>query len=228
MYLLWMLIFSYISFCHNISYSFVSPFGETLLENWDFYGSIKIHQNKIILAPISPEPRIASIWSKHRNIYEEWSVEIISRLTSLDRENTGFALWYTSDKGKGGLVFGSKDLWDGLGLFLFVGPDKKTSLRGHLNDGSIEYSSFKNPISQAFGACSINYPNINETLVFKLSYFQGIIHVEQNNTICFRTTQINLPPNYYFGISVNHNHLTSHRLKFQDILFKSSGVTRTI
>ncbi|KTW27908.1 uncharacterized protein T551_02875 [Pneumocystis jirovecii RU7] len=197
----WILCFLGTAFCYNEIYSFVSPFGKSLLENWDFYGSVEIQQNKIILIPSAFQSKIASIWSKNKNIYEEWSVEISLRLTNLEHENSGLALWYTSEKGKGGIVFGSKDRWDGLGIFLYVGQNKRPSLRGHLNDGSMEYSRFKNPSLQAFGACSIIHQNTSEILTFKLLYSKGAIQVEQKDSICFKTTQINLPPDYYFGIS---------------------------
>ncbi|KAG5513561.1 hypothetical protein PMAC_000993 [Pneumocystis sp. 'macacae'] len=198
---IWILCILETAFCYGGVHSFISPFGKSLFENWDFYGSIEVQQNKIILIPPAVQSRIASIWSKHKNIYEEWSVEISLRLTNLEHENSGLALWYTSEKGKGGIVFGSKDRWDGLGIFLYVGQNKRPSLRGHLNDGSMEYSKFKNPSLQAFGACSIIYQNTSEVFTFKLLYSKEAIQIEQKDSICFRTTQINLPPGYYFGIS---------------------------
>ncbi|EMR11773.1 hypothetical protein PNEG_00200 [Pneumocystis murina B123] len=187
--------------CYDSRMSLFSPFEESLSENWDMYGSVKIQENRIVF--ISPEYELntGSIWQKHRNIHEEWYAKISLSLTHIESENFGFALWYTSERGKTGIVFGSKDRWDGLGIFLNIGLNKKPSIRGHLNDGSMEYSKFKNPLIQAFGACSIIYQNPNETLTFKLSYSRGIIQIELNDTICFKTTQINLPSDYYFGIS---------------------------
>ncbi|KAG4305792.1 hypothetical protein PORY_000702 [Pneumocystis oryctolagi] len=198
---IWFLCIFSTAYCYNSIYSLIPPFKESLLENWDFYGSIEIQQDKIILIHPGIESGIASIWSKNKNAYEEWSIEISLRLLDLNHKDSGFALWYTSERAKGGIVLGSKDKWDGLGIFLYTEQNKKISLRGHLNDGSMEYSRFKSPSHQAFGACSIIYQNINETFTFKLLYSKGTIQIEQNNSICFKTTQINLPSDYYFGIS---------------------------
>ncbi|KTW29230.1 hypothetical protein T552_01186 [Pneumocystis carinii B80] len=177
------------------------PFKESLFENWDIYGSVKVEGNKIVF--ISPEYQLntGSIWQKHRNRYKEWYAKVSLGLSEIEGENLGIALWYTSERGKTGIVFGSKDRWDGLGVFLNIGLNKKSFIRGHLNDGSMEYSKFKDPWIQAFGACSIIYENFNETLTFKLLYSRGIIQIELNDSICFKTTQINLPSDYYFGIS---------------------------
>ncbi|QSL64749.1 hypothetical protein MERGE_002051 [Pneumocystis wakefieldiae] len=186
---------------YDLKMSLFSPFEKSLFENWDTYGSVKIRGNRIVF--ISPEHELntGAIWQKHRNIHEEWYAKISLSLTLIQSENFGFALWYTSERGKTGIVFGSKDRWDGLGIFFNIGLNKKPSIGGHLNDGSVEYSKFKNPLIQAFGACSIIYQNPNETLTYKLSYSRGIIQIELNDTICFKTTQINLPSDYYFGIS---------------------------
>lgn len=71
MYFLWILYFLRIVIGSDSKLSLISPFGSALIENWDLYGSVEIQQNKIILISPLHQPKVGSIWSKHKNIYEE-------------------------------------------------------------------------------------------------------------------------------------------------------------
>lgn len=72
----------------------------------------------IRLSPSIPGAR-GYIWSEIPNPYEEWEVEVGFKVTGQHLHGgRGLAFWYTKDKSEVGPVFGSKDKWDGLSVWL--------------------------------------------------------------------------------------------------------------
>lgn len=133
------------------------------------------------------------------------------------------------DRGQGGPVYGSNDLWDGLGLFLIAEADGSGSLRGHLNDRTTSYTKLEsagaNPFSlnrlfaksdadkNSFGKCTFAYRNLGTISSLKLSYNPSSLKVTHDGQLCFENQHITLPKGYFFGISAASSELPdSHEL----------------
>lgn len=59
------------------------------------------------------------IWSEIPNPYEAWEVEVAFKVTGNNMHGgRGLAFWYTKDREETGPVFGAKDQWDGLSVWL--------------------------------------------------------------------------------------------------------------
>ena len=59
------------------------------------------------------------IWSEIPNPYEEW--EVIMQIKVLGQHvsgGRGMAFWYAKDRNQDGPIYGSKDKWKGLGVWL--------------------------------------------------------------------------------------------------------------
>lgn len=87
------------------------------------------------MSPAQPNRR-GAIWSKNKNDLEEWMVVLSLKIAKNNISETGsdgFAFWYTAEKGGSGPVFGNKDNWVGMGIFL----------DSFDNDGKVFYSLLK-------------------------------------------------------------------------------------
>lgn len=83
-------------------------------------GQIDIHlaEDFIRLSPSIPGAR-GYIWSDIPNPYDEWEVEVGFKVTGQHLHGgRGLAFWYAKEKSVPGPIFGSKDKWDGLSVWL--------------------------------------------------------------------------------------------------------------
>lgn len=70
------------------------------------------------LAPSVPGLK-GSVWRQTPNEYKEWEVEFQFKAFGQGQVGgRGLAFWYTQERAIEGNVFGSKDQWRGLGVFL--------------------------------------------------------------------------------------------------------------
>lgn len=85
---------------------------------------------------------LGAIWVKQPTTFEWWEVELVFRINGRGRIGAdGLAFWYTNSKGYyNGSVFGSSDLWTGLGVFFdsFDNDNKHNNpyIMAVVNDGT--------------------------------------------------------------------------------------------
>lgn len=142
------------------------------------------------------------------------------------------------DRGQGGPVYGSADKWDGLGLFLTAEPDGSGLLHAHLNDRTTSYnklessggSSFSldrlfaktDAEKNAFASCSFAYRNLGSISNIRVSYNAESLKVMHDNELCFESTHVALPTDYYFGVSAQSGETPdSHELFNFDVKAES-------
>lgn len=79
---------------------------------------------------------------------------------------------------------------------------KKGTLRGFLNDGTVDYSIHHHPQSLAFGHCDIHYRNLGRLTYIKTFYSKASgLRVEVDGQTCFESNKISLPHQYRYGVS---------------------------
>lgn len=122
----------------------------------------------------------------------------------------GLAFWYTKDRMEGGNVFGSKDNWEGLGIFFdsFDNDYKRNnpSIYAIVNDGSKSFDHNNDGGSDILGQCSLDYRNTKIPFNVKIRYVDGALELftdrsgQKNWVLCFQAP-ISIPSGYHFGLS---------------------------
>ncbi|RCH87134.1 hypothetical protein CU097_002357 [Rhizopus azygosporus] len=164
----------------------------------------------IRLSPSIPNTK-GWIWSDRPNPYEEWEVIVAFKVSGTSMHGgRGLAFWYTKDSKQSGPIFGSKDKWDGLSIWLdSANPvNHKASTMAILNDGTLSFASGVDPRKHALGTCSITYRNSPTPAYLKVTLKDNTLTVYLDNSgegkdyrICLQRSGIKLPTGYFFGIS---------------------------
>ncbi|KAF9577153.1 hypothetical protein BGW38_007824, partial [Lunasporangiospora selenospora] len=165
------------------------------------------------LTPSVPGLR-GSVWRSSANEYKEWEVEFSFKTFGQNSNNggRGLAFWYTQEKAVEGPIFGNKDQWKGLGVFMDTSDpaNHRTSsvIYGIMNDGSMKFPA--NPTSSAgsFGGCMRDFKSTPFPVVVRVSYIGKTLKVSADThsrgkkmVACFEHKDIELPIGHYFGVS---------------------------
>uniref|UniRef100_A0A060SWC7 ARAD1A00792p n=1 Tax=Blastobotrys adeninivorans TaxID=409370 RepID=A0A060SWC7_BLAAD len=170
---------------------------------FDALGDIKYDNGHIQLTALDQPNQASALWASEPNYFDEWTLEATLTARGPASPGGGLALWYAlPQQQKTGPVHGSTDYWDGLAVML-DSIDGEGTLRGHLNDGSINFGGFKDPVDRAFSLCRIGYRNTGTQFTIKVGYGQGSLIVDVNGQKCFETNQVVLPRGLRFGVSAS-------------------------
>ncbi|KAF9349837.1 Protein ERGIC-53 [Mortierella sp. AD094] len=180
---------------------------EGKIPSWSHQGT----HDFIRLAPSVPGLK-GSVWRSTPNDYKEWEVEFSFRAHGQSYVGgKGLAFWYTQERATGGPVFGNKDKWKGLGLFMGTSDPANNRLNpvifGFMNDGTQSLPS--NPtMGDNFGGCLRDFKNSAGPVVVRVSYVDRTLKISVDTfnkgkkmIPCIEKSDISLPPGYYFGIS---------------------------
>ena len=204
-----------------------------------------------------------------RNSLSEWTAAIDFRATGPERGGGNLHVWYTKD---GQSDIGASSIytvrkWDGLVLvidmyggrvwffpfhwitaYLYLGiltaNPQGGSIRGFMNDGTIDYKNHHSVDSLAFGHCDFAYRNLGRPSNIQIKQGPGRFEVIVENRQCFSTDkvlfenvshddirliclwQIKIPSDYSFGISAASAELADSFEVFKFVLSTSSSMTR--
>ncbi|KAF9391987.1 Protein ERGIC-53 [Mortierella sp. AD011] len=180
---------------------------EGKIPSWSHQGT----RDFVRLAPSVPGLK-GSVWRSTPNDYKEWEVEFSFRAHGQSYVGgKGLAFWYTQDRAVDGPVYGSKDKWKGLGLFMGTSDPANQRLTpviyAYMNDGG--WSMPNNPVLENnFGGCLRDFKNSPTPVVIRVTYVDRTLKVSVDTLNrgrkmlpCFEKEGIDLPPGYYFGIS---------------------------
>jgi len=159
-----------------------------------------------------------SIWAKKSNPHAEWQVEFTFSIFGQSAVgHDGLAFWYTAQRGTVGPIYGSADQWDGL-CIAFDTADKTGDrnnpyIMGFLNDGTMALDKEQDWMKKSMDGCFRPIRNTNKNVHARISYYNNTIMVDVDTNgrgakylNCFTVKGINLPPNYYFGVSASSGH----------------------
>ena len=158
--------------------------------------------DRVIVTPPYGGNKRGALWAENKNHLPQWAVDFEFRASGPDRAGGSLQLWYGSD---GQNTIGTSSLYtvgrfDGL-VLVFDAHNGRQSIRGFLNDGSIEYKSHPNVDSLAFGHCDYAYRGLGRPSRLSLKSTTGGLEVLIDDILCFRSDKIVLPTDYYFGIT---------------------------
>ncbi|KAL4976826.1 concanavalin A-like lectin/glucanase domain-containing protein [Aspergillus desertorum] len=190
------------SFGHG---AMVAPTREGI-PGWDIGGEghfPQILSNKVILTPPYPGNTRGYAWSQTPLSQSEWAAEFHFRATGVERAGGNLQLWYAKD-GKervGSASIYTVGQWDGFALVVDTHSGRGGSIRGFLNDGTMDYKSHSSVDSLAFGHCDYSYRNLGRPSVVRVRSTNAIFEVTVDDKPCFATDKITLPAGNTIGVT---------------------------
>ncbi|CAF1190574.1 unnamed protein product, partial [Rotaria sordida] len=181
---------------------------------WTFGGSAIASDEQIRVTP-SIRSQIGWLWSKNTMTADTWLLEVKLRVTGRGRLGAdGMAIWFTETAGSGGPVFGSNDLWKGLGVF-FDSFDNDALQNNPIiavmvNDGTKSYDHQHDGSGQIQGSCIRDFRNKPLPIRVKIEYVNQGLTIYLNNGItqddnafelCTRIDGVQLPKTGYLGVT---------------------------
>jgi mannose-binding lectin 2 len=155
------------------------------------------------------------LWSRLALTSTNFVIEVEFKVTgdSSHLFGDGLAMWLTKERAQPGPVFGSKDEFTGLGIFLDTYANSKHSysfprIVAVLGDGKTKYDFGDDGDSQAVGACSANFRRTNVATKLKVTYVKdSFLDVKiqykawDDWTDCFTVEKLELPNVSFLGFS---------------------------
>ncbi|KAI1184441.1 legume-like lectin family protein [Nemania serpens] len=163
----------------------------------------EVLSNKIILTPPVPGNTRGAAWADKPNQYREWVADVDFRVSGGERGSGNLNIWLAR---QGSQEIGSASIYtvgrfDGLALVIDQHGGSAGTIRGFLNDGTVDFRSHHSVDSLAFGHCFYPYRNLGRPSQIKLRQTAQAFKVEIDNRLCFESDQITIPPGYQFGIT---------------------------
>lgn len=183
------------------------------IPNWDFRDHVMITNNFIRLTQ-DTQGQKGSIWSKVPCTFHDWEIHVQFKIHGSGRTIAadGMAFWYTREKMVPGSVFGSKDQFKGLGLFLDTykngnQPISFPQVSAMIGNGSLKYDHDNDNKETSIGSCLTSFRNKLHDTYMKIRYYKEELSVQFDVRDdgewkdCMRISGVKLPTNYFFGFS---------------------------
>lgn len=174
------------------------------IPGWTVSGSDynpQILSDRVILTPPAPGNKRGGIYAKHDMVHQDWRAELEFRASGQERGGGNLNLWYTKQLPDHLPSVYTVENFDGLVLVVDQYGGSGGSIRGFLNDGSLNFRTHHNIDEMAFGNCNFAYRNRGEMSKLTLEQKPDGFEVLIDGNSCFRSSVISLPPQYFFGIS---------------------------
>ncbi|KAJ7821512.1 concanavalin A-like lectin/glucanase [Mycena olivaceomarginata] len=200
------------------THSLYAPYIDQDLQNrwWDFGADAYVNTNKHIRLTRQRPSQMGWLWSRLPMTATNFVIEVEFKVASNDGGylyGDGMAIWLTRDRIQPGPVFGSKDNFEGLAIFLDTYANTRHGysfprVSGMLGDGKTSYNFGNDGDGQVFGACSANFRQTNVATKVKITYVKdGFLDVKiqfkawDDWTDCFRQEKVNLINAPFLGFS---------------------------
>ncbi|KAJ8589631.1 hypothetical protein M405DRAFT_738238, partial [Rhizopogon salebrosus TDB-379] len=199
------------------THSIFPPYIDQDLQNrwWDFGADAYVNTNKHIRLTRARPSQMGWLWSRMPLTASNFIMEVEFKVTgdSSHLYGDGMAIWLTKDRAEPGPVFGSKDNFEGLGIFLDTYANSRhpygfPRILAMMGDGQTSYDQAHDGDANSLGSCQANFRRTNVITKLKITYVRDTyldvkVHYRawDDWTDCFRLTDISLPAAPYIGIS---------------------------
>ncbi|KAJ4375854.1 hypothetical protein N0V83_001132 [Neocucurbitaria cava] len=166
----------------------------------------QVLSDRIILTPPYPGSKRGSVWAQDPlHHVGDWTAELDFRATGMERGAGNLQIWYVreSQAHETPTSLYTAPKFDGLVLVVDQYEGHGGSVRGFLNDGTIDIKSHPDPDTLAFGKCDHAYRNRGHLSKIILHHAAGYLEVTVDGESCFKTDKVKLPEGYYFGVSAS-------------------------
>ncbi|CAG0886509.1 unnamed protein product [Darwinula stevensoni] len=212
------------------------------IPNWEIFGNSMVTKKFVRLTNDVPGRR-GSIWNLVPVEEPNWEMQLHFKIHGKGKVyyGDGLAFWYVQDKMVDGPVFGSKDQFYGLGVFIDTYMnDQKPVRREHpiiqavVNNGTLSYDHEKDGKVQELKRCPVKVQNLDHETYLSVRYEDDTLTVavdvenKQEWTTCFSENHVRLPTGLYLGLSAATGDLSDNHdifdLKFYALPSKPSQV----
>ena len=191
---------------------------------WDFMGSTMVTNNYVRLTP-DLQSKSGAIWNDVPCKSVNWEVHFHFKVHGKGKElyGDGMVFWYVKDRMVTGPVFGSKDLFSGLAIFIDTysnhnGPHNHQHpfISAMVNNGSLSYDHDRDGTHTQLAGCEAKFRNVDFNTVLSIKYENDVLTVstdiENKGTwkTCFSVNGVKLPTGYYFGASATTGDLSDN------------------
>ncbi|NXP72094.1 LMA2L protein, partial [Ramphastos sulfuratus] len=157
---------------------------------WDLLGNAMVMTQYIRLTP-DVQSKQGAVWNRVPCYLRDWEMQVHFKIHGQGKKNLngdGFAIWYTKDRMQPGPVFGSKDNFLGLGVFVDTYPNEEKQqeaqkrryspgnqrvfpyISAMVNNGSLTYDHERDGRPTELGGCTAMVRNLNHDTFLVIRY----------------------------------------------------------
>ena len=153
---------------------------------------LQILSDRLVLTPPAPGHTRGGIWAEHALNYQDWTVDVDFRVAGPERASGVLQLWLATDTSPaaGLRSIYTVEAFDGLALVLDQYSGSAGSVRGFLNDGSVNYKNHHNVDTLAFGHCEKSFRNLGRMSRLRLKHDSGGLEVLMDDKLCFKSNMV--------------------------------------
>lgn len=172
-----------------------------MFPDWHITGDSSFDNGRLILTP-KPNSK-GSLTNDLEVSYDSWTIETIIRSAgAAGKTGSGASLRVVANHGSDTSFFGGPGKFDGLNIVVDSDGPTGSAIRGYLNDGTVDFSTLGDKTyDNSFGSCLATYQDSQVPFTLRAVYYNGILTVQVDNKVCFKTKQVKLPKNYKVGFS---------------------------
>ncbi|NP_991288.2 lectin, mannose-binding 2-like a precursor [Danio rerio] len=195
--------------------------------HWELMGDALVSSDYVRLTP-DQQSKQGAIWSRMPCHLSDWELQVHFRVHGQGKKNLngdGLAVWYTKERMQRGPVFGNRDFFTGLGVFVDTYPNEEKLLEAQkkrytprtqrifpyvlamVGNGSISYDHDRDGRPTELGGCNAMVRNQkHETFLF-IRYVRRRLTVmmdidgQHEWRDCLDVPGVRLPQGFYFGAS---------------------------
>ncbi|KAJ8316938.1 hypothetical protein KUTeg_004842, partial [Tegillarca granosa] len=182
---------------------------------WDFIGGTMVTNTFVRLTP-DHQSRQGAIWNSKPCFAKHWELHVQFKVHGSGKNlfGDGMAIWYTKERLQLGPVFGNKDYFTGLAIFLDTysnhnGPHNHEHpyVSAMVNNGSLHYDHDRDGTHTEIAGCEAKFRNKDHDTYVAIRYQDNTLKVsldvdgKNGWTECFVVKGVKLPTGYFFGAS---------------------------
>ncbi|XP_061888242.1 lectin, mannose-binding 2-like a isoform X1 [Entelurus aequoreus] len=211
-------------------YSLTKPYqgvGSLGSSHWELMGDAMITTEQVRLTP-DMQSRQGAVWSRLPCHLNDWEMQVHFKIHGKGKKNLngdGLAIWYTKERMQKGPVFGNKDNFTGLGVFVDTYPNEEKQLEAQkkrytprtqrifpfvlamVGNGTISYDHERDGRPTELGGCNAMVRNLKHDAFLFIRYVRRRLTVmididgQHEWRDCLDIPGVRLPKGFYFGAS---------------------------
>lgn len=203
-------------------YQGVGSFGSS---HWELMGDAMVTTEQVRLTA-DMQSRQGAVWSRTPCHLKDWEMQVHFKIHGQGKKNLngdGLAIWYTKERMQKGPVFGNRDNFTGLGVFVDTYPNEEKHLEAQkkrytprtqrifpfvlamVGNGTISYDHERDGRPTELGGCNAMVRNLKHDTFLFIRYVNRRLTVmididgQHEWRDCLDIPGVKLPQGYYFG-----------------------------
>uniref|UniRef100_A0A9J7ZBX5 Lectin, mannose-binding 2-like a n=1 Tax=Cyprinus carpio carpio TaxID=630221 RepID=A0A9J7ZBX5_CYPCA len=200
-------------------YSLSKPYqgiGVSGSSHWEQMGDALVTSDHVRLTP-DQQSKQGAIWSRIPCHLRDWELQVHFKIHGQGKKNLngdGLAIWYTKERMQKGPVFGNRDFFTGLGVFVDTYPNEEKLMErifpyvlAMVGNGTISYDHERDGRPTELGGCNAMVRNLKHDTFLFIRYVRRRLTImldidgQHEWRDCLDVPGVRLPQGFYFGIS---------------------------